>query len=144
MIKEQFPGVLVLPLIASATATFLFRQMFLTMPVELVEAAQLDGAGPLRFLWRILIPLSATNNVAALGVILFVFGWNQYLWPLLITTDPEMSTVVLGVQRLMPSMDSTPEWNVVMAAALVAMAPPVAMVLLLQRWFVRGLVEPDK
>jgi sn-glycerol 3-phosphate transport system permease protein len=126
VIKEQFPGVLVLPLIASATATFLFRQVFLTMPVELVEAAQLDGAGPLRFLWRILIPLSATN-VAALGVILFVFGWNQYLWPLLITTDPEMSTVVLGVQRLMPSMDSTPEWNVVMAAALVAMAPPASM-----------------
>ena len=127
-------GGLILPLIASATATFLFRQVFLTMPVELVEAAQMDGAGPLRFLWRILLPLSATN-VAALGVILFVFGWNQYLWPLLITTDPEMSTVVLGVQRLMPSMDSTPEWNVVMAAALVAMAaaggaghPPPALV----------------
>jgi sn-glycerol 3-phosphate transport system permease protein len=116
--------------------------VFLAMPVELEEAAQLDGARPLRFLWRILLPLSATN-VAALGVILFVFGWNQYLWPLLITTDPEMSTVVLGVQRLMSSMDSTPEWNAVMAASLVAMAPPVAMVLLLRRWFVRGLVDPD-
>ena len=134
---------LILPLVASATATFLFRQVFLTVPGELVEAAQLDGAGPLRFLWQILAPLSVTN-AAALGVILFVYGWNQYLWPLLVTTDPEMSTVVLGVTRLMPSMDSTPEWNVVMAAALVATLPPIAVVLLLQRWFIRGLVEPDK
>jgi sn-glycerol 3-phosphate transport system permease protein len=139
---DSYAG-LILPLVASATATFLFRQVFLTLPPELVEAAQLDGAGPLRFLWRIVVPLSVTN-VAALGVILFVYGWNQYLWPLLVTTDPEMSTAVLGVTRLMPSMDSTPEWNVVMAAALVAMLPPVAVVVLLQRWFLRGLIEPHK
>ncbi len=134
---------LILPLIASATATFLFRQFFLTVPAELIEAAKIDGAGPLRFLRSILLPLSKTN-IAALLVILFVFGWNQYLWPLLVTTKPEMNTVVMGLTRLMPSMDSQPEWNLVMAASVLALLPPVIVVLVLQRWFVKGLVETDK
>jgi len=134
---------LILPLIASATATFLFRQFFMTVPAELIEAAKIDGAGPIRFLRSILLPLSKTN-IAALLVILFVFGWNQYLWPLLVTTKPEMNTVVMGLTKLMPSMDSRPEWNLVMAAAVLALLPPVAVVLVLQRWFVKGLIETDK
>ena len=134
---------LILPLIASATATFLFRQFFMTVPAELIEAAKIDGATPMRFLRSILLPLSKTN-IAALLVILFVFGWNQYLWPLLVTTKPEMNTLVMGLTKLMPSMDSRPEWNLVMAASVMALLPPVAVVLILQRWFVKGLVETDK
>ncbi len=134
---------LTLPLIASATATFLFRQFFLTIPDQLAEAAKIDGAGPLRFFWDVLLPMSRTN-IAALAVILFVYGWNQYLWPLLITTDREMMTAVIGITRLMPSPDDAPEWNVAMAGALIVLIPPVIVVVLLQRWFVKGLVEEEK
>ena len=134
---------LIFPLIASATATFLFRQFFLTIPNEMCEAAKIDGAGPLRFLVDILLPLSRTN-IAALCVILFIFGWNQFLWPLLITTRPEYSTVVIGIAKLMPQPEGVPEWNLAMAAALIAMAPPVLIVIALQRLFVKGLVESEK
>lgn len=134
---------LTLPLFASATATFLFRQFFLTVPEELAEAAKMDGAGPIRFYFEILLPLSKTN-IAALSVIMFVFGWNQYLWPLLITTDPEMRTLVMGLQGLIPSADELPEWNVTMAGTLLVMLPPVIVVLVLQRWFVKGLLGGDK
>ena len=134
---------LIFPLIASATATFLFRQFFLTVPNELTEAAKIDGAGPMRFLVDILLPLSRTN-VAALCVILFIFGWNQFLWPLLITTNPDYSTVVIGIAKLMPQPEAVPEWNLTMAASLIAMAPPVIIVIALQRLFVKGLVESEK
>lgn len=134
---------LTLPLIASATATFLFRQFYLTVPDELCEAAKIDGAGPLRFFRDVLLPLS-TTNIAALGVILFVFGWNQYLWPLLITTDAKMATVVMGVARMMPGNEPLPEWHLAMAAGLIAMLPPVIVVLVLQRWFVKGLIDSEK
>ncbi len=134
---------LTLPLIASATATFLFRQFFLTVPDELAEAARVDGAGPIRFFLTILLPLSRTN-IAALSVILFIYGWNQYLWPLLITTDPEMTTVVMGIQRMLFVADAVPEWNLTMAAAILAMLPPVVVVLVMQRQFVKGLVETEK
>ena len=134
---------LTLPLIASATATFLFRQFFLTVPDELAEAARVDGAGPIRFFLTILLPLSRTN-IAALSVILFIYGWNQYLWPLLITTEPEMTTVVMGIQRMLYVADAVPEWNLTMAAAILAMLPPVVVVLVMQRQFVKGLVETEK
>lgn len=134
---------LVLPLVASATATFLFRQVFLAVPEELAEAALVDGCGPLRFLASILVPLSAAN-MAALFIILFVWTWNQYLWPLLVVSDPALDTAVVAVTRLMPSMDAVPRWNETMAAALVAMAPPILVVLLLQRWLVKGLVEGER
>jgi len=132
-----------IPLIASATATFLFRQFFLTVPDELVEAARMDGAGPLRFFWDILLPLTRTN-IAALFVILFIYGWNQYLWPLLITTDPSMKTIVMGInQMIAPSEDQT-NWPVVMATTMLAMIPPVLVVVIMQRLFVKGLVETEK
>ena len=134
---------LILPLIASATATFLFRQFFMTVPDELVEAARMDGAGPMRFFNDILLPLSITN-IAALFVILFIFGWNQYLWPLLVTTDPEMDTIVMGIKKLLPSADDYGNWPVTMATAMLAILPPVAVVLLMQRLFVRGLVDSEK
>lgn len=134
---------LIVPLLASTTATFLFRQFFLTMPEELTEAALIDGAGPWRFFWSILLPLSATN-IAALLVVMFIFGWNQYLWPLLVTTDPGMQTLVMGLAKLGPSMDSRPMWNEMMAGALVALLPPMLVVLVLQRWFVRGLIDAGK
>ncbi|MCH6587683.1 MAG: sn-glycerol-3-phosphate ABC transporter permease UgpE [Proteobacteria bacterium] len=134
---------LTLPLIASATATFLFRQFFLTVPDELVEAARVDGAGPVRFFLTILLPLSRTN-IAALSVILFIFGWNQYLWPLLITTDTDMTTIVMGIQRMLFVADAVPEWNLTMATAMLAMLPPVVVVLVMQRQFVKGLVETEK
>ena len=134
---------LILPLIASATATFLFRQFFLTVPDELAEAARVDGAGPMRFFFTILLPLSRTN-IAALSVILFIFGWNQYLWPLLITTETNMTTIVMGIQRMLYVADSIPEWNLTMATAILAMLPPVIVVLVLQRQFVKGLVETEK
>lgn len=136
-------GGLIVPLIASATATFLFRQFFLTVPDEMVEAARIDGASPMRFMWDILLPLSRTN-IAALFVILFIFGWNQYLWPLLITTDESMYTVVMGIQRMTVVADAYPLWHLVMATAIVAMAPPVLVVLGMQRLFVKGLVETEK
>ncbi|MCX7628673.1 MAG: sn-glycerol-3-phosphate ABC transporter permease UgpE [Geminicoccaceae bacterium] len=134
---------LTVPLIASATATFLFRQFFLTVPEEFTEAARVDGAGPLRFFWWILLPLSRTN-IAALFVILFIYGWNQYLWPLLITTDERYYTIVMSIQRLVEATDAAPEFHLVAAVAMLAMLPPVAVVLLMQRWFVKGLVEGEK
>ncbi len=134
---------LTIPLIASATATFLFRQFFLTVPDELLEAARVDSAGPMKFFWDILLPLSRTN-IAALFVILFVLGWNQYLWPLLVTTDPHYYTVVMGIKRMAEVADSFPQWNLVMAAVVLAMLPPVLVVLLMQRLFVKGLVETEK
>jgi sn-glycerol 3-phosphate transport system permease protein len=139
---NSFAG-LTIPLIASATATFLYRQFFLTVPEELTEAARIDGAGPLRFFWSILLPLSRTNT-AALFVIVFTLGWNQYLWPLLLTTDEGMSTIVMGIKRLIPTGDAAAEWNLVMAAVVLAMLPPVAVVVLMQRWFIKGLIEPEK
>ena len=134
---------LTLPLIASATATFLFRQFFLTVPDELMEAARVDGAGPMKFFRDILMPLSRTN-IAALFVILFIYGWVQYLWPLLVTTDSKYYTVVMGIKRLAASADSEPLWNLVMAAVILAMLPPVLVVIFMQRLFVKGLVETEK
>jgi sn-glycerol 3-phosphate transport system permease protein len=134
---------LTLPLIASATATFLFRQFFLTVPEELAEAARMDGAGPMRFFWDVVLPLSKTS-IAALFVIQFIYGWNQYLWPLLITTDEAMYTSVIGIKRMISSGDALTEWNLVMATAMLALLPPALVVLLMQRWFVKGLVETEK
>jgi sn-glycerol 3-phosphate transport system permease protein len=133
---------LTVPLIASATATFLFRQFFLTVPDELVEAARMDGAGPMRFFWDVLLPLSKTS-MAALFVIQFIYGWNQYLWPLLVTTNENMYPVVMGIKRLIAGEAYT-EWNVVMATAILAMLPPAAVVILMQKWFVKGLVDTEK
>ncbi|HEV7324610.1 MAG TPA: sn-glycerol-3-phosphate ABC transporter permease UgpE [Bosea sp. (in: a-proteobacteria)] len=134
---------LILPLIASATATFLFRQFFLTVPDELCEAARIDGASPWQFFRLILLPLSR-SNIVALAIILFLMGWNQYLWPLLLTTDPDMATAVIGLKKLMPQSDSLPTWHVLMNAALLTMLPPTIVILLLQRWFVKGLVDSGK
>ena len=134
---------LTLPLIASATATFLFRQFFLTIPDELAEAARIDGAGPMRFFRDVLLPLSKTN-MAALFVILFILGWNQYLWPLLITSEEQMYTIVMGIKRMIPGGDAATEWNLVMATAMLAMLPPAMVVVLMQKWFVKGLVETEK
>jgi sn-glycerol 3-phosphate transport system permease protein len=132
-----------IPLIASATATFLFRQFFLSVPEELAEAARIDGAGPLRFFWDVLLPLSRTS-IAALFVIQFIYGWNQYLWPLLITTEESYYTVVMGISRMVNVVDAAAKWNLVMATALMAMIPPVIVVMLMQRQFVKGLVETEK
>ena len=134
---------LTVPLIASATATFLFRQFFLTVPDELVEAARVDGAGPMRFFKDILVPLSRTS-IAALFVIQFIYGWNQYLWPLLATTTEDMYPVVIGIKRMIAGGDAANEWNVVMATAILAMLPPAIVVLLMQKWFVKGLVDSEK
>ncbi|MEO5734413.1 MAG: sn-glycerol-3-phosphate ABC transporter permease UgpE [Rubrivivax sp.] len=134
---------LTVPLIASATATFLFRQFFLTVPDELAEAARIDGAGPMRFFWDVLLPLSKTS-IAALFVIQFIYGWNQYLWPLLMTTSQDMYPVVMGIKRMITGGDSATEWNIVMATALLAMIPPALVVLLMQKWFVKGLVDTEK
>jgi ABC-type Fe3+ transport system permease subunit len=133
---------LTVPLMASATGTFLFRQFFQTLPDSLAEAAQLDGAGPMRFLWSFVLPLSRAN-IAALFVILFVYGWNEYLWPLLITNRPEMRTAVIGIEALVPRSGSQlPEWNVIMAAATMVLLPPVAIIVFMQRWFVKGSWRP--
>ena len=134
---------LTLPLIASATATFLFRQFFLTVPDELAEAARIDGAGPMRFFRDVVLPLSKTS-MAALFVIQFIYGWNQYLWPLLITTQESMYTAVIGIKRMITGGDALTEWNLVMATAMLALLPPAAVVVLMQRWFVKGLVETEK
>ncbi|BBK40859.1 sn-glycerol-3-phosphate transport system permease protein UgpE [Allostella vacuolata] len=134
---------LILPLIASATATFLFRQFFLTIPDELCEAARIDGASPWRFFRSILLPLS-TSNMVALAIILFLHGWNQYLWPLLFTTDKNMATAVIGLKHLIPRSDMEPAWNIAMNAALITMLPPVVVVVALQRWLVKGLVDSSK
>jgi sn-glycerol 3-phosphate transport system permease protein len=135
---------LTVPLMASATATFLFRQFYLTIPNELAEAAQLDGCGPMRFLWSFLLPLSWAN-IAALFVVLFIYGWNEYFWPLLITNTESMRTVVIGLERLIPrSGTELPTWNLIMAGAMMALLPPVAVIIFMQRWFVKGLVESEK
>jgi sn-glycerol 3-phosphate transport system permease protein len=134
---------LTLPLIASATATFLFRQFFLTIPDELAEAARIDGAGPMRFFRDVVLPLSRTN-IAALFVIMFIYGWNQYLWPLLVTTQESMYTTVIGIKRMIPGGDAAAEWHLIMATAILAMLPPAAVILLMQKWFVKGLVESEK
>ncbi len=134
---------LTVPLIASATATFLFRQFFLTVPDELVEAARIDGAGPMRFFKDVLLPLSRTS-IAALFVIQFIYGWNQYLWPLLVTTTEDMYPVVMGIKRMISGGDAATEWNAVMATAMLAMIPPALVVLLMQKQFVKGLVDSEK
>jgi sn-glycerol 3-phosphate transport system permease protein len=134
---------LTVPLIASATATFLFRQFFLTVPEEMVEAARMDGAGPMRFFKDILLPLSKTS-IAALFVIQFIYGWNQYLWPLLATTSEDMYPVVIGIKRMIAGGEGGNEWNIVMATVILAMLPPTLVVVLMQRWFVKGLVDTEK
>jgi sn-glycerol 3-phosphate transport system permease protein len=134
---------LTIPLIASATATFLFRQFYLTIPDELVDAAKIDGSGPLRFLWSILLPNSGAN-IAALFVVMFIYGWNQYLWPLMVTNSEKMKVVVVGIASTIPTGTQPPEWNLVMAAAMMALLPPVLVVILMQRWFVHGLIESEK
>jgi sn-glycerol 3-phosphate transport system permease protein len=139
---DSYSG-LTLPLIASATATLLFRQFFMTVPDELLEASRIDGAGPFRFFKDTLLPLSRTN-MAALFVILFIYGWNQYLWPLLITTRDDMQTIVIGIRKMITTSDALTEWPIVMATAVLAMLPPVAVVILMQKLFVRGLVETEK
>jgi sn-glycerol 3-phosphate transport system permease protein len=139
---NTFAGMAV-PLIASATATFLFRQFFMTVPDELVEAARMDGAGPLQFFWDILLPLS-TTSIAALFVIQFTYGWNQYLWPLIVATNEDMYPITVGLRRMFGGADSPPQWNVVMATALLATLPPTLVVVCMQKWFIRGLVDGDK
>ncbi|NKC04827.1 sn-glycerol-3-phosphate ABC transporter permease UgpE [Brucella haematophila] len=139
---NTYPG-LILPIIASATATFLFRQFFLTIPDDLCEAARIDGAKPMQFFFRILLPLSR-SNIVALSIILFLMGWNQYLWPLLMTTDPNMATAVVGLKQVMPQSDGLPTWHLLMNASLWTMLPPVLVILIMQRWFVKGLVDSGK
>ncbi|NUB28260.1 sn-glycerol-3-phosphate ABC transporter permease UgpE [Azospirillum brasilense] len=139
---DSYAG-LTIPLIASATATLLFRQFFLTIPDELVEAAKIDGAGALRFFLDVVLPLSRTN-IAALFVILFIYGWNQYLWPLLITNSAEMETVVIGITKMIGNGEAATDWNLIMATTVLAMLPPVGVVVLMQRWFVKGLVDSEK
>lgn len=139
---DSYSG-LTLPLMASATATFLFRQFFMSLPDELVEAARMDGAGPMRFFRDIVLPLSRTN-LAALFVITFIYGWNQYLWPILITSENKMGTAVAGIRSMISSGEGTTQWNLVMAAMLLTLIPPVVVVMVMQRAFVRGLVESEK
>ncbi|MEL5375717.1 sn-glycerol-3-phosphate ABC transporter permease UgpE [Serratia marcescens] len=139
---DSYTG-LTLPLMASATATFLLRQFFMTLPDELLEAAHIDGAGPMRFFWDIVLPLSKTN-LAALFVITFIYGWNQYLWPILITSDASMGTAVAGIKSMISTSGAPTQWNQVMAAMILTLLPPLAVVLLMQRWFVRGLVDSEK
>ena len=134
---------LIFPLIASATATFLFRQFFMTVPDEIVEAARIDGAKPMRFFIDILIPISRTN-IAALFIIMFIFGWNQFLWPLLMTTDTSMNTVIMGVEQMIGGQDDVTPWPVVMAASIMAMLPPILVVVSMQKLFIRGLTDSDK
>jgi sn-glycerol 3-phosphate transport system permease protein len=139
---DSFAG-LTVPLLASATATLLFRQFFLTIPDELVEASKIDGAGPLRFFWDTVLPLSRTN-IAALAVILFIYGWNQYLWPLLITKSKSMETIVIGITKMIGTGEVQNDWNLIMATTIFAMLPPVLVVVFMQRWFVKGLVDTEK
>ncbi|MBZ9699848.1 MULTISPECIES: sn-glycerol-3-phosphate ABC transporter permease UgpE [unclassified Mesorhizobium] len=134
---------LIIPLIASATATLLFRQFFMTIPGELVEAARVDGAGPWRFFFDILLPLSRTN-IAALFVILFIYGWTQYLWPLLVTNSNDMNTIVIALKKMVSFADADTQWHLVMVTAILAILPPILVVVLMQRWFVRGLVDTEK
>ena len=131
------------PLIASATATFMFRQMFMTIPDEILESARLDGAGPMKFFFDFLIPLSRTN-IAALFVVLFIYGWNQYLWPLLITTERSKYTIVMSIKQMIEAAEQTPEWHIIMMTSLLAMLPPILVVLTMQKLFVKGLIESEK
>ncbi|WP_337048057.1 sn-glycerol-3-phosphate ABC transporter permease UgpE [Serratia liquefaciens] len=139
---DSYTG-LTLPLMASATATFLLRQFFMTLPDELLEAARIDGAGPMRFFWDIVLPLSKTN-LAALFVITFIYGWNQYLWPILITSNASMGTAVAGIKSMISTSGAPTQWNQVMAAMILTLIPPLTVVLVMQRWFVRGLVDSEK
>jgi sn-glycerol 3-phosphate transport system permease protein len=139
---DSYAG-LTIPLIASATATFLFRQFYLTIPDELADAAKIDGSGPLRFFWSILLPNSGAN-MAALFVVMFIYGWNQYLWPLMVTSSDKMRVVVTGIASSIPSGSQLPEWHLLMAAAMMAILPPVLIVIFMQRWFVHGLIESEK
>jgi sn-glycerol 3-phosphate transport system permease protein len=139
---DSYSG-LIVPLIASATATFLFRQFFFTLPDELLEAARIDGAGPLRFFWDMVLPLSRTT-IAALFVVEFIYGWNLYLWPLIVTTRENMSTIVMGIQHMVVVADQTPSWNWIMATAVLAILPPLLVVIFMQRQFVKSFVEPEK
>jgi len=139
---DTFAG-LTIPLIASATATLLFRQHFLTVPDELVDAAQIDGAGAMRFFWSVLVPLSR-NNIAALFVIMFIYGWNQYLWPLIVTTGRGQETIVIGIVRMIGSGEAQTDWQLIMAFTMLALIPPVTIIILMQRWFVKGLVDAEK
>ena len=139
---DSYAG-LTIPLIASATATFLFRQFYLTIPDELADAAKIDGSGPLRFFWSILLPNSGAN-MAALFVVMFIYGWNQYLWPLMVTSSDKMRVVVTGIASSIPSGSQLPEWHLLMAAAMMAVLPPILIVILMQRWFVHGLIESEK
>ena len=132
-----------IPLIASATATFMFRQVFMTIPDELIESSKLDGASPLKFFFDFLVPLSRTN-IAALFVILFIYGWNQYLWPLLITTDRNKYTIVMSIKQMIEAAEQTPEWHIIMMTSLLAMLPPIFVVLTMQKLFVKGLIESEK
>ena len=132
-----------IPLIASATATFMFRQVFMTIPDELLESARLDGAGPMKFFKDFLVPLSRTN-IAALFVILFIYGWNQYLWPLLITTDRSMYTIVMSIKRMIQAAEQTPDWHIIMMTSLLAMLPPILVVMTMQKLFIKGLIESEK
>jgi sn-glycerol 3-phosphate transport system permease protein len=134
---------LTVPLIASATATFMFRQVFLTVPDKMLESARIDGAGPMRFFFDILLPLSRTN-IAALFVILFIYGWNQYLWPLLVTTETDMTTIVMSIKQMLEAAEQSPQWNIIMMTALLAMLPPIVVVIGMQKLFVQGLTETDK
>ena len=134
---------LTLPLMASATATFLFRQFFLTIPGEMVEAARIDNAGPFRFMRDILLPLSKTN-IAALFVILFIYGWTQYLWPLLVTNDAKMNTIIIGLRKMISYADADTPWHLVMVTTIFSVLPPILVVVLMQRWFVKGLIETEK
>lgn len=131
------------PLIASATATFMFRQTFLTIPDELLEASRIDGASPMRFFFDVVIPMSRTN-IAALFVILFIYGWNQYLWPLLVTTDPDMYTSVMSIKQMLESAEDEPKWQLIMLTSLVAMLPPILVVIFMQKIFVKGLTDSEK
>lgn len=139
---DSYAG-LIMPLIASATATLLFRQFFMTIPDELLEAARVDGAGPWRFFRDILWPLSLTN-VAAIFVIQFIYGWTQYLWPLLVTNSNDMNTIVIALKKMISFADAQTPWNLVMVTSVLAIAPPIIVVVLMQRWFVKGLVETEK
>lgn len=139
---DSYPG-LILPLIASATATFLFRQFFMTVPDELCEALRIDGGGPIRFFFDILLPMSRTS-IAALFVILFIYGWNQYLWPLLITTDESYYTLLIGVKRMLDVGEGQAEWQIIMASTMLAMIPPVLIVIFMQKLFVRGMTDTEK
>lgn len=139
---NHFSG-LTLPLIASATATFLFRQFFMTIPRELLDAARLDGSGPFGFFWHILLPLSKTN-IASLFIIMFIYGWNQYLWPLVATTKSDMTTVVMGIQQLASVADEIPQWDHIMAISILAMLPPLLIIIVMQRLFEKGLIEMEK